>query len=385
MITRVRPTDAPDGTTLQGSVLSDPQDYKALSMTSLMLGIVLEVYPSDRDENRSAVQAVDRQGYRHECTVLILDDGSAAYTVMENVVIPPQGPSGLDDYNEKLPRAASIQVNGEELDSSLHQIDPYDLDGDWCVIAFVGGRLDHPFVLSWWPHVRNPLDAATSGHGSEGRALVQEGRYFSRVNGIETVITSKGDIIFSTTWANSSLAPGAESTEGRFGRNPDEETGGSIRVNVKPSQSFELTFNPQEEGIGALDVTEPEMPQRNPAEEDPAASSERNETYLYMDRDQIDIFIPGSFTVDVADIVKITAGDEIQIYATNILTHDAALIVIGADAADDEALVLGEQLRVWLESTCKVLSPFGPLSIDPLTTIRATTFAPPLSTKTIVE
>lgn len=385
MFTKPRSSDAPDGTTLQGALLAEREDYKPLNMSLLMLGVVVEVYPSDREENRSAQQTEERHGYRHECTVLVVDDGNSAYTMFENVVIPPQGPSGLDDYDERLPRPSSIQVDGEEFDSSLQQIDPYDLDGDWCVIGFIGGRIDHPFVLCWWPHSRNPYDSATSGAGSNGNALDQAGRYFSRINGIETVITSQGNVVFSTTWANSSLKPGAEATQGRFGRNEDEETGGSVRFNIKPSQAVEITFNPQEEGIGVLDTSDPEMPQRNPTEEEPVASGERNETYIYMDRDQVDFFVPGNFSVDVTEGVSITAGDTIRIDAENELELESTLIKIGAEAADDEALVLGEQLRVWLESTCKVLSPFGPLSIDPLTTIRATTFAPPLSTKTIVE
>lgn len=63
---------------------------------------------------------------------------------------------------------------------------------------------------------------------------------------------------------------------------------------------------------------------------------------------------------------------------------DGDYIALTAGGAVDPA-IRGEDLRSWLESTCKVLSPFGPLSLDPAQLIATTTFAPPLSKKVKIE
>jgi hypothetical protein len=85
----------------------------------------------------------------------------------------------------------------------------------------------------------------------------------------------------------------------------DEEVGGSIRINIKPSQTFELTFNPQDEGVGAVDVNEPEMPQSNPWQTEPEAAEERPETYIYIDRDQADFTVTTSVTITTQDVIQL--------------------------------------------------------------------------------
>lgn len=369
-----RPIIGDDQTVIQQGLTTQDTDYKHMAVYKTMLGVILEVYPIDNDANRSAMQTVDRKGHVHECSVLIINDGTSAYMTLENVIITPDSPSGLDDFEERLPRGSSAFVTGAEYDPNLHQIDPYDLDGDWCVIAFLGGQLDSPYIQRYWPHARNTFDAATSGKGLDGDTLVQNRRYFRRTNGVETVITSKGDTIFSTTFANSILKPSEEPALGRVAREMNEDTGGSVRVNIKPSQSLELTFNPQEEGIGVIDNTEPELPQLNPWQEEPVASEERPETYIYVDRDQVDFMIPTSVTVTTQDTITLTA--------TNVVELEAELIKLGTGAEADP-VVLGEELRTWLGDICVVLSPFGPLKIDPATLL--TPFDPTQSTKSFVE
>ena len=377
MTTKYRPTTSSDGTVLHGSLITDPDDYKDMSLTRFILGIILDVYASDKHQTRSAQQTVDRHGHTHECTVLAVNDGSSAYTVYENVIITPDAPSGLDDYSEKLPRPSRNLVDGQVMDSSLRDIDPYDLDGDWCVIGFLGGRIESPFVVRWWPHSRNTFDSATSGEGSGGNTLVQDKRYFRRMNGVETVITGKGNIIVSTTFANTTIAPGKEPKLGRFPRTDSEDEGGSIRINIKPSQYFELTWNPQEEGIGTVDNPDEELPQQNPPQSDPIASGDRPESYVYADRDQIDFYIPATFTAII--------GDKATIQAENVVELEAEQIKLGAGAGDDP-VVLGEKLRDWfdpVDGAFQVLSPFGPLKIDPAAV--AIAFNDHLSKKSVVE
>lgn len=402
-----RPTTASDGTTVQGGLTVAKGDYRDMHLNKLVLGVILDVYPSDNDMARSSQQTMDRHGYTHECTVLVVNDGSSAYMVLENVIITPDAPSGLDDYSERLPRGSSTQVDGEALDSSMQHIDPYDLDGDWCVVGFLGGRIEGPFIVRWWPHARNVYDPATSGEGSDGKALVQHRRSFRRVNGTETVITSKGNIIVSTTFANSSLAPGSDPKLGRFARNLNDDEGGSVRVNIKPSQFVELTFNPQEEGIGVVDDPDEELPQQNPPQTGPQASGDRPETYIYVDRDQIDFYIPDTFnaiigtdinvtvendintevgndiTATVDNDVTIDIGNNVTVTAGSTAELEAVLIKLGAGAGADP-VVLGEALRTWFNGPFTVLSPFGPLSINPASTATPV-FDAHLSTKSVVE
>jgi len=378
MVTKYKDTLAPDGTVVQGSTVTDYEDYPNTRMYGFILGVVLDVYTSDILKNRSSQQKEDRQGFTQECTVLAVNDGGSAYTVYENVMITPDAPVGLDDYSERLPRPCSAQVSGGEYDSSLQGIDPYSLDGDWCVIGFIGGMIDAPFVVRWWPNARNSLDAATSGNGVDQTSLVQDRRYFRRINGVETVINSSGDIILSTTFANSTLLFGEDPALGRLARSRNEEEGGSVRVYIKPSQTLELTFNPQEEGIGIIDVADPELPQTNPPQTEPEASGEVNETYLYIDRDQADLYIPISLIVTTDDFISLTS--------VNKITFESEKIYLGLGAeGEDDPVVLGEKLREWFTNPFQVLSPFGPLKIDPTVIVPSSPYDTTLSEKSFVE
>ena len=350
-----RPVLSQDSTVIQSSMTVNVAEYKHLSVNSLMLGVVLDVVPIDWDQNRSSMQTIARKGHIHECTVLIVNDSTPAYMTLEHVLITPDSPSGLDDFVEKLPRGSSSLVSGGEYNVEMHGIDPYDLDGDWCVVGFMGGDIQAPFIVRWWSHARNTFDAASSGKGLEGNLLVQDRRYFRRTNGVETIITSKGDIVVSTTRANSVLTPSEDPAFGRVARTLNEAAGGSIRLNVKPSQTFEVTFNPQDEGIGVSDIAKPE-------------------TYIYADRDQVAFIVPTSVTVTTQDTITLTA--------TNVVELEAETIKLGT-VAEDNPVVLGEELRTWLRDVCVVLSPFGPLKIDPATLL--TPFDPTQSTKSFVE
>lgn len=359
-----------DKTVRQQSTTFDPRDYRDLNVSMPMLGIILSIQPADRDFNRSAEQTEDRQGYLHECTVLIIDDASPAYMTLEGVLLTPDSPSGIDDFEERLPRPCSKLVTGELFDGNIAGIDPHDLDGDRCVVSFIGGKIDSAFVLRWWPHSRNVYDVATSGGGINGDTLQQLRRYFRRINGVETVITPEGDIIFSTTLANSTVTPEAPAQAGRLARETDSEEGGSVRVNIKPSQVMELTWNPQEEGIGVADTAEPSLPQTNPPQTEPSPSNERPNTYIYIDIDQIDIVVPGT--------ALINAGEKATIQSPRINLEETF-----GEATDP--VILGEEHRQWFINTFQVLSPFGPLKIDPSTVVAGSPYDDTQSTISFVE
>ena len=141
-----------DGTPIQQALTVEDQDYRGVKqLHRLMQGVVIDVFPADDEEgNRSSWQSEDRKGFHHECSVLVINDGASSYMVLPHVVIPPSNPSGMDDYSERLPRPSTCLTTGEALTSGLAQTDPYDLDGDMCVVGFIGGMIDQPFIISWF-------------------------------------------------------------------------------------------------------------------------------------------------------------------------------------------------------------------------------------------
>lgn len=365
----------PDGTPIQQSMTQNPMDYRAQNLDRLMLGIILSVYPSDdEDGNSTAIQSLDRRGHTHECSVLVIQDGSSAYLKLDHVVITSPFPVGIDNYIELLPRGSSSLTTGDQLNSSLHQINPYDLDGDWCVVGFIGGQIDRPFIVTWWPHARNTFDPATSGRGNpntsgEGQALVQNKRYFQRVNGVETVVTSKGDVYFSTNFAGSRPKMGGESTKGRFSREEVDE-GGNVMVLMKPSKVFEWTWDPQEEGVGIQDSAEPELPQTNPAT-NVSASGNKDNTFITIDRERMRVQVPSNFEVISKDAVIIESDSKVEL--------ESSQIKIGRNA--EEPLVLGDTLEQILTEAV-IQTAMGPASFDAATIARFVEFK---STKHTVE
>lgn len=279
-------TRHPDGTPIQSAVLQQDSRYQHTAVTQLMVGVVLEVYPSDSYQNRSAWQRTDRRGQWHECTVLVLNDATGAYMRLKNVVILPVGPSGIDNYTEYLPRPSTKLVTAQEYNNSLHVVDPYELDGDFCVVGFIGGSIDQPVLLSYYPHPRNTLDPATSGGGNPdsngaGTALVQN-RYFQRMNGVEYVVTKMGDIYLSTTYAGGVVDFEAPLEKGRFARQvPD--VGGSVCVDIKPGQFLELNFNPTVDGAGLFGAWEDALPQTNPRNMRQPPTRGTDKTYVHFD------------------------------------------------------------------------------------------------------
>lgn len=370
---------APDGTPIQQSMTQDPADYRDQNLNILMLGVVLEVYPSDdEDGNSTSRQTLERRGHTHECTVLVLQDGSSTYMHLPNVVITPDAPSGIDDYSERLPRGSTGLTTGGEMNSSMHQINPYDLDGDWCVVGFIGGQIDRPFIVRWWPHARNILDPATSGRGNPdssgaGRALDQQGRYFRRINGVETVITSTGDIYISTTFAGGQVQLGQDPVKGRFSRSEVDE-GGDVRIYMKPSRSLEWTWDPQPDGVGVQDSAEPELPQTNPASNVTTTGTKDN-TYIVVDQERCRIQVPTNFEVISKDKVLVEASNSVsvesktgtvEITAATMLDLIAQAITLGENGTD--ALVKGTTLNSAWQAVSLTLSAV-PAAADPVSVI----------------
>lgn len=276
---------------IQQSMVSLPEDNNHLSFLHMELGVVLTVQLADATQNRSAMQSSVHRGWQHECTVQIVSNGRGGDYRLANVIIPPDRPSGLDNYEENLPRPSTKTFSGGELDLSLQRTSPYDLDGDWCVVGFLNGDQDQPFIIKWWTNPNNKTDPQTCGEGSpnsqgRGTTLNQTNRYFKRTNGVEVVITPKGDIYVDTNFAGTTPIF-SEIIDGRYKRDSVEH-GGNVKVSVKPSATLELDWNKPVNSFGAKDVKDQFLPQTNPKNGE-SSITERENTYLKVDKDVLEL------------------------------------------------------------------------------------------------
>lgn len=207
---------------------------------------------------------------------------------------------------------------------TLAGVNPYDLDGDWCVIAYLGGIIDRPFIVRYWPHPRNTRDPATSGMGNpnssgQGQALTQSRRYFRRINGVEYIVNRKGDLYISTALAGSRLRLNSPAEQGRNAR-LNSAQGGSVRVFIKPSQSVELTFDPPEDGIGVLDRADPDLPQSNPRPSAASYSGTRNNTFLKIDKDSAQVIVPSAIIARSKRRIEVTSDEDTTLTVGGKLT-----------------------------------------------------------------
>lgn len=340
-----RPITSTGGVPVQQSVTVDPAQYSHYQATRPLLGIVWEVFPSDHERNISAQKNRARRGAFATCSIIVVNDGQPCSYFLDNVIIVPSGLSGLDDYYEHLPRPSTSQVISEPLAPKLHNMDPYNLDGDWCVVSFIGANQDMPYISNWWPHPKNNYDAATSGKGNpnrdgEGRALIQHDRFFRRVNGLEFVVTKIGDLYLSTKKANSILRMGEAATDGRWPRNTDADDGGSVHVDMKPSQMLEWTWRTQPDGLGVAQSNEVETPQANPRPTSGTREvSDRENTYIVIDKQTVR-FETETFRATASGVISLTSDDSMTISVENnidvscgsaTITVDTTLDLGGAD------------------------------------------------------
>ena len=357
-----RITRLADGTVMQGAMFPDRGAMATEGgMPSHALGVVLSVQVSDAATNRSSFQRSDLRGYVHEASVLIMNADGEPYLRVNNAVICPDHVTGLDNYVEQLPRPCTQTINGTAFNGQLNNINPYDLDGDWCIVSFIGGSIRQPFVSSWWPSPRNTYDPQTSGNGNpnsrgQGQTLDQRGRYFRRVNGLETVITDKGDLYFSTKFANSTIQYGqAQATAGRFARQLSDNDGGSISIDIKPSQSLLINFNPQIEGAHHLSGFENDLPQTNPRTSRSVESRNTDDTSITITK--TDIRMSTSHTVDVkaTEDVILTGNNSVQLNGDEQVTVESPDIQLGTTAP--EKLIMATKYNT---NTQQVLLDFIP-------------------------
>lgn len=242
-----------DGTVVQSANNFDVGNYTHQKLYMPVLGVILNVYHSDHPTNRSSVQKQDQRGSACEAQVLILNDGLDTPWIVQNALVLPNGSSGVDNYHEEIPRGCSMMSDGSKYNADMVGIDVEKLDGDWCIVQFIGGSIDQPIITSWFPHNGNRSDPATSGLSGDN-VLVQGRRLFKRFQGTKITLTDKGSIFVDTSEAGSVMKGGASGWK----RN-NVEIGGSVQLDVKDSQQVEVNFN-----APVPIQTEPSLNQKNP-------------------------------------------------------------------------------------------------------------------------
>jgi uncharacterized protein (DUF2345 family) len=141
------------------------------------------------------------------------------------------------------------------------------------------------------------------------------------VNGVEYVVTPKGDVFFSTNYAGGGITPNPDtrSTKGRFSREDTPPTGGGVRINIKPNQAMELSWNPQEDGIGLNDQFDAALPQTNPQAQRPYTKGSRAATYINIQNALVSIEVPSLFNVKSSNSIRLESGANFDIIAGGTL------------------------------------------------------------------
>jgi hypothetical protein len=265
------------GNVISSSSLRQEAHDEFQNIAGPMVGMILEVQPSDVVANKTSSNSRTKRGWRHECTVMITMNagGIEPNLILSNVVILPARHSGVDNYEEDLPRGVSTKhLDNKEITEQYAKLDTSRLDGEMCVVDFIGGSIDFPYIQNWWPHPANIYDPATCGKESSKEAgfLKQIDidkhltRSMRRVNGVLQLITPEGDIYINTNDANSILEIESDKGKTKGYKRLGKDSGGSIQIDIKPSQQVELNFNDPVEGLkikldkNAADKREPSLP-----------------------------------------------------------------------------------------------------------------------------
>lgn len=286
------------GTIIQSGLKHHPEDYAHFNVTHSVLGIVMGLNWSDGLRCVSAQKRHDGRGNYCEATVRVLNDGTDSPWYLHHVVIPPRGSSGADNFYEELPKPCSGTVDESQWVTEYGNATPIDkLDGDYCVVDFIGGNLNSPFMSCWWPHKTNTTDPATSNDRSNG-ALVQGRRLVRRFQGTRLAITSKGTVMLDTSEANH-LLQGKSRTA--------KDDGGDVKVTVKNNRALDINFNQS-----VFDPAEPDfLWGPKPVEKERSTES----THVTLTKDQIQA-IAGEVVNLLAkrgDIVLSTPEGKIQL------------------------------------------------------------------------
>lgn len=318
-------TRAADGTIYQSSLMSAPGDYDHERINYPVLGVVTALHVSDDPFNAVTVPTSSQRGSAPTCDVYVVGHGNDNPWIIPNVVILPRGPSGVDDFCEDLPRPANFMVDGSKINGNIGSLDLTKIDADWCVVAFIGGSIQSPIMLSWFPHPGNFTDPATFGFPlqpaqngqSDAKTLDQGRRSFRRTAGLKRTITAQGSLWFDTNESNAEVS--ADSNKGRIKRKK-RDAGGDVQFDLKDTRRMQVNFNPPV----ALPDDEPSLPQPNPPD-GPQQTRKTDLTAVTLDQKNVEMI--------AGEVVRLlTNNKNIEIHAKTKVT------IMGEDSTDSTIL-----------------------------------------------
>ena len=313
-----------DGSVKQSSHTWDDEDFDNNRLFFPVLGVVLEVLAPDDPRNKTSFIDDRQRGFSWEAHVLVLNDGKEGRMMLKNVLIAPPGPSGIDDFTQSIPRGSTQLDDGSRWDSSFSSVDVSRLDGDRCLVQFIGGKVTQPVLTSWIAHPSNVVDPSTSGRAIG--SLVQGTPYIVRRKGATLTVDDLGSITIDTSMSGSKVSGTPSGL-----RRTSDPLGGDMQLDLKEFSKFEVNFNPT---VPAFEDN-PSLP----AQDNPplvlASATERSEenTNLYMDKDFI-IAVAGQ----VAKIIS-NAGD---------ITLQPAVNLYFGDELSEENMVLGQAWKTFM-------------------------------------
>lgn len=328
-----------DGSIIQSCLRFEQGDWGHEFISHPVLGVVLNVFVSDDDENAETRTYQDQRGTQLQARVLVVNDGHDHPWILPNVIITPPGGSGFDNFSEEVPRGTTGTVDGTAFDWSFLDIPPRKLNGDFCVVDFIGGSTNQPFMITWWPHPANRRDSTTGGEvetvGDLREGNLQQGRRLvKRFQGTRFSVTSQGDIFIDTTQAGSTLDENGERKK--------VDDGGEIDITLKDTQQLQVNFNQsvaeEDSATGDIFVGHPDALQPNP----PVGTNIRDDllTRLLMDK----------------DFITALAGRVMRIAGDNDETDNVDTVLLGQTPSDH--VVKGETHQVTYNDLVSKLNAF---------------------------
>ncbi len=181
----------------------------------------------------------------HVAQVLVVDDGRRApYQVVEGVVVCAGAPLGASSATRVRPTPTSRRVlapaQREELGRTgrLPADVPLDqLDGDRCVVQYLGGNEQRPYTSAFWPAPRR-VPAAPPPAGPEA---VLEARHA----GLTLRIDARGSLALSTEESGAAPVDGLLDEEDDAAGPAAPSIGGDIDLTLKPGRRVRISAGGQ--------------------------------------------------------------------------------------------------------------------------------------------
>lgn len=219
------------------------------------LGVILEVYDESGLGVASGAQApILPAGTRRPgltAQVLIIDDGRRApYQVVEGVVVCAGAPLGAASATRVRPSPTSARILGPERRTELRDTGrlaedvPLEaLDGDWCIVSYLGGNEARPFISAYWP--------SPGQEPRQGPPAAFEARHA----GLSVRVDDRGSLELSTEHSGELLPSVGPDDPGGGPIVP--LTGGDIDVRLKPGRHVTISIGGEAVMTVAHDGTRP--------------------------------------------------------------------------------------------------------------------------------